>query len=83
MAEQPASALSAVGPAARSGFASNRPAFAAAAVLVADVLGLAPRFAAHDYWLVRSLHALSAHMPERGLLERGAHCGGRVVGNVR
>ena len=72
MPEQPPLALDAVGPAATGGFASDRPAFAAAAVQVAGQLGLTPRFVVHDYWLVRSLHALSTHMPDDGLLEGGA-----------
>lgn len=38
---------------------------------VANAIELNPRFVVHDYWLVRTLHALSKHMPRDGKLSRG------------
>ena len=60
------------GPIAQHGFASDRQAFAAATTEVANATGLVPEQVIHEYWLVRSLHALSKHMPRDGVLGHGA-----------
>lgn len=57
-------------PTAHRGFASDRKAFLGSANKVADVTGLSPEQVIHDYWLVRSLHALSKRMPRDGVLLR-------------
>ena len=60
------------GPIAQHGFASDRQAFAAATTEVANATGLVPEQVIHEYWLVRSLHALSQHMPRDGVLGHGS-----------
>lgn len=60
------------GPAARSGFASDRAAFLAAVAEVADATSLAPEQVIHEYWLVRALYSLSTRMPRNGVLGDGA-----------
>lgn len=56
---------------ATSGFASDRAEFLAAINHVAETIKLNPRFVVHDYWLVRTLHALSKRLPRGGRLHRG------------
>ena len=58
------------GPAASHGFAAQRREFAAATKQIAEATELSHEQVIHDYWLVRSLYALSRHMPEDGVLRR-------------
>lgn len=58
------------GPVASEGFAAERREFAAATRQVAEATGLSHEQVIHDYWLVRSLHALSGHLPADGVLRR-------------
>lgn len=59
------------GPTASSGFASEQIAFAQAVSAVAQETGLAEAQVIHDYWLVRTLHALSRHLSSDGRLPGG------------
>ena len=74
-----------LGPSASSGLASLPAEFSEAMTRAADKTGLRHDYLIHDYWLIRTLHALHQRMPGDGVitnktLQGSQMTGGRQIG---